>query len=403
MGVRNNRRINVPAITALQEMRVAKTRETGIGDQRKDYIPQLDGLRAFAVAFVLVAHGLYSEIPSLKKYADFGHTGVLMFFVISGFLISRILIRSKNNPNYFFNFYARRGLRIWPLYYVVLALSFAFWRFGPPQPNVTGGIHVSTYLVYLQNLIYGHQPVPVGLAPTWTLAVEEQFYLAWPVLVYFSSRKTLRWLCLILIVVAPIARVSNVFDQWNTICQIDALALGSLLAFAGYDSNLWLKVSRYAVFLLPLGIYLQVCRIEWLARWLNGDLFQIYGGAALVYLTIQTHTLAASVFRRAALRYIGKISYGIYLFNVPVFCGLGYVLKGIRHSPSVTTHVFFLLVGSLLTIAAAAVSYSLFESPLLRLKKYFPESSKSAVETVAIQLTEQDNEAPLLPPTPRPA
>src|SRR5262249_16341529 len=152
---------------------------------------------------VLVAHGLYSEIPSLRKFTDFGPTGVLIFFIISGFLISRILIRSKGTPNYFFNFYARRGLRIWPLYYVVLTLSLAIWKFGPPQPSVTSGIHVWVYLTYLQNLIYGHQAVPVGLGPTWTLAVEEQFYLAWPLIVYFSSRRMLRWLCFTLIVATP--------------------------------------------------------------------------------------------------------------------------------------------------------------------------------------------------------
>jgi peptidoglycan/LPS O-acetylase OafA/YrhL len=363
----------MPTTTAPNEASAAETTEIGIAERPKNYIPQLDGLRAFAVSFVLVAHGLYSEIPSLKKITDFGSTGILLFFVISGFLISRILIRSKGAPNYFFNFYARRGLRIWPLYYAVLALSLALLKFGPPQPSMTSEIHVWVYLTYLQNLIYGHQPVPVGLAPTWTLAVEEQFYLTWPLIVYFSSRRTLRWLCLALMVAAPIIRFSNHFDSWNTLCQLDALALGALFACECYDPNRWLKISRYAVFLFPLGILLHASGIAWVDRWLNGNLFEIYGGAALVYLTIHTSTLAASVFANSVLTYIGKISYGIYLYNVLVFAGLGYVLKGIRHSPSITTHLIFLLIGSLLTIAVAAASYSVFESPLLRLKKYFPE------------------------------
>jgi peptidoglycan/LPS O-acetylase OafA/YrhL len=358
---------------ALDELSVAETTAARIVEKPRNYIPQLDGLRAFAVSFVLVAHGLYSEIPSLKKITDYGSTGILLFFIISGFLISRILIRSKGSPNYFFNFYARRGLRIWPLYYAVLALSFALLKFGPPQPSMTTEIHVWVYLTYLQNLIYGHQPVPVGLSPTWTLAVEEQFYLTWPLIVYFSSRKTLRWLCLALMIAAPIIRFWDHFDSWNTLCQLDALALGALLACEGYDPERLLRICRYAVLLFPLGMLLHASGIAWIDRWFNGNLFEIYGGAALVYLTMQTSTAAASIFANSLLRYIGKISYGIYLFNVPVFAALGYVLKGIRHSPSITTHIIFLLIGSAMTIGVAALSYSLFESPLLRLKKYFPE------------------------------
>jgi len=214
--------------------------------------------------------------------------------------------------------------------------------------------------------------VPVVLGPTWTLAVEEQFYLAWPLIVYFSSKRMLRWLCFTLIVATPIIRFSNYFDSWNTLCHLDALALGALFACEGFDSNRWLKISRYAVFLLPLGMYLQVSGIEWVDRLLAQNL-QIYGGAALVYLTIQTSTLAASIFADSVLRYLGRISYGIYLFNVPVFAGLAYALRGIRHSTSIATHVLFLLIGSILTIGVAALSYSAFETPLLRLKKYFPE------------------------------
>src|ERR1700743_851191 len=96
----------------LNESVVAEIKETVVDATPRTYIPQLDGLRAFAVCFVLVAHGLYSEIPFLKKFTGFGSTGVLLFFVISGYLISRILIRSKGAHKYFFNFYARRGLRI---------------------------------------------------------------------------------------------------------------------------------------------------------------------------------------------------------------------------------------------------------------------------------------------------
>jgi peptidoglycan/LPS O-acetylase OafA/YrhL len=362
------------AVEPIQTAFIEDPPKTSKSSKPRDYIPQLDGLRALAVLFVLVAHGLDSDLlPSVTKYTGFGATGVLIFFVISGFLISRILIRSKGSTKYFVNFYARRGLRIWPLYYAVLVLSFGLLRFGPTQHSVTGGMHVWVYLVYLQNLVYGHRLVPVGLGPTWTLAVEEQFYLAWPIVVYFSSKRTFRWLCLILLVASPIIRSSNYFDSWNTLCQIDALAVGALFACEYDDLGLWLKISRYAVFLLPLGMYLQVSSFDLLTKWLSPKLFQIYGGAALVVLTIHASTLAASVFANSALRYIGRISYGIYLFNVFVFTALEFLLPSVKRSPSLMVHIIFFLVGSSLTVAVASLSYSLFESPLLRLKKYFPE------------------------------
>ena len=353
---------------------LAEPPKTSKNDKPKDYIPQLDGLRALAVLFVLVAHGLDSDLfPSLTNYTGFGAAGVLIFFVISGFLISRILIRSKDGPNYFFNFYARRGLRIWPLYYAVLLLSFGLLRFGPHQHAVSGGVSWWIYVLYLQNLVYGHNVGAVGLGPMWTLAVEEQFYLAWPLVVYFSSKRTLRWICLSLLIASPIIRFSNYFDSWNTLCQVDALAVGALFASEYDDLDLWLKIGRYAAFLLPLGMYLQVSGSDLLTRWSVPKLLQIYGGAALVLLTIDASTYAASAFSNSFLRYIGRISYGIYLFNVIVFSTLQYLMPSVKRSTSITAHFTFFLLGSLLTVAVASLSYSLFESPLLRLKKYFPE------------------------------
>jgi peptidoglycan/LPS O-acetylase OafA/YrhL len=168
----------------------------------RKYIGQLDGLRAVAVVFVLIGHSgpNFAHFPAARHYiAQYGATGVQMFFVLSGFLITGILLAEKDSPHYFRNFYARRGLRIWPLYYLVVIFTLASGAFG------RHGVSWWPYLFYVSNLTYGvdhAQPVPFG--PIWSLAVEEQFYLAWPALVWMLTRKRLMAFCAVLMVVCPI-------------------------------------------------------------------------------------------------------------------------------------------------------------------------------------------------------
>src|SRR5207249_10637671 len=156
------------------------------------YIPQFDGLSGAAILLVLIGHsGFLEALPHLGglQYARFG---VDLFFVLSGFLITGILLDSKGTEHYFRNFYARRALRIWPLYYFLLFLVFAVAPLFRPSMRATAAGIWPAFAFYVQNIaLVRHETYPFALGATWSLAVEEQFYLTWPLLVFLLKRKTL--------------------------------------------------------------------------------------------------------------------------------------------------------------------------------------------------------------------
>ena len=150
---------------------------TPVGIQIPKYIPQLDGLRGIAILIVLLAHLDYLPIFGSAKYLKYGRTGVDLFFVLSGFLITGILLDTKEFPGYFKNFYARRALRIWPIYYAMLILFFSLLpAIFPHHSFHTDWNAWPYYATYTQNLFYNF-PHSTPLGPTWSLAVEEQYYM----------------------------------------------------------------------------------------------------------------------------------------------------------------------------------------------------------------------------------
>jgi peptidoglycan/LPS O-acetylase OafA/YrhL len=174
--------------------------------ERREYIPAFDGLRAVAIIGVLLFH-LGGTTFSV------GWTGVILFFVLSGYLITGILLDAKGSGGYFRNFYIRRALRIFPAYYLVLLLTAAtIYIVAPTSPVFGPGAFEWNYFIfYVQNYWLGIQayqtPLAGILGHTWTLAIEEQFYLIWPAIVYFLGRRALVVFCIALLVLSPIVRV----------------------------------------------------------------------------------------------------------------------------------------------------------------------------------------------------
>ncbi len=157
-----------------------------------NHIPQLDVLRGVAVLEVMLYHAV-DIAPSLHLNPAMraGYTGVDLFFVLSGFLITGILIRSKDEAHYFKNFYARRALRIWPLYYALLLFTFLLLPAVAPslrEAIFEGSRPWPSFFFFIQNLMVSHPPFDT-LRVTWSLAIEEQFYLAWPLIVWLAPTK----------------------------------------------------------------------------------------------------------------------------------------------------------------------------------------------------------------------
>lgn len=324
------------------------------------YIPQLDGVRALAILFVLIAHSApaFAGFAARPYLGRFGSPGVQIFFVLSGYLITGILLAAKGRPNYFRNFFARRGLRIWPLYYLVVLGCM-----------LSGFVHIHglswwPYFLYISNLVYtSHSPQPAPFGPLWSLAVEEQFYIVWPLIVWFLPKRYLRIVCVVTLIAVPLLRALAPFDVHSTVFQIDALACGALLAsFEGHLQKLR---------------GLAWCVVWVLAIASPNQTVQVYGGAALLILALDSTSIVARFLRNSALRYVGRISYGIYLMHVLIFDALATTpLRRLLTSGSWEKILLYqaILVGC--SIGVASLSFRFFEAPILRFKRYFETPSR---------------------------
>ncbi len=364
------------------------------------YVPEFDGLRGIAILGVLLFHtGRFS----------LGWTGVVLFFVLSGFLITGILLDGKQRPAYFRNFYARRALRIFPAYYLMLALTWWIKRdftISPADTGIQPAVPEWTYfIVYVQNYWMGGQrfgtPLSHLLGFSWTLAVEEQFYLVWPLLVYLLNVRTLLLLCAALVAAAPLLRMWISSASGNPMLtlaalpsHLDSLALGAAICLISRDARLrgWLTWRAGAALLAVAGIPLAILvaatglapygltsRLQWMNLPGNAwflTLISLTFGAVLILALARTPRLSPALAWRP-LRALGKISYGVYLYF-----SLAYFLVSTMYKVS----VFLPLPGSrigewellainaaqmMLTVAMAAVSYRYLERPLLDLKQRF--------------------------------
>ena len=340
-------------------------------------ILQLNGMRALAIGLVLITHfWMYPDGATLlNRLAAAGWLGVQLSFVLSGFLITKILWKAREEPRYYLNFYARRSLRIFPLYYLLLATVFfglAYFVTIPEKLEDTSWM----YWLYLGNFAIASDGWKLFLTDvTWSLAVEEQFYLVWPFLIRCFSRAGMIRFCVAVIVLAPFARA--LFwspEQWMWIhmmmpLRADAFAIGALLALVPLEQ---LRPHAKSVFCLFGGTALililsgNFSRASMFASTFGYSLIAIAAGAGLL-LGMQSR-----VFAWKPLVNMGTVSYGIYLLHPlclmvtsTLLAMAGFGARGLLES--------FLQVGvtAAAAIVAGTASYYLFESRILKLKKYF--------------------------------
>jgi len=359
------------------------------------HMPQLDGLRALAILCVLVWH-FVEDANALHEFVQWGWVGVRLFFVLSGFLITGILlkcrrgIQSENHSGWWTlrNFYIRRFLRIFPIYYAfILSLYLFLPRFRED---------IGWYVTYLQNVMFAlDNQYSVG-PHLWTLAVEEQFYLVWPFLILFLPQRWLLPSILLSIALGPVSRLAALSFHCTsfsammlTPSNMDTLAMGALLAFlASNKSDAWTRTfSRRCLSVgLPIIVAYVVCHNLGFARVSKTEqspaewvLFVFADfGAALTYTCVVYYaakgfggTLGRLLSCRAMV-YVGKISYGLYVFHHPVqealneiiFPRLGWQL------PQSSLATFFLY--SFVTFLLAAASWHIVERPINSLKHLFP-------------------------------
>jgi peptidoglycan/LPS O-acetylase OafA/YrhL len=357
------------------------------------HCPELDGIRSVAILLVLFFHCRIIAWPKSageRVYYLLAHScwiGVDLFFVLSGYLITGILLDSFTRERYFQNFYVRRVLRIFPLYYGVLTVVTIFSAFGSysvleqhsPWARLSYWVHSQNWLGW-----FGLQPTEL-LGHFWSLAIEEQFYLVWPALVLFAARRnSVAWLCLGTALLAILARLALVRSHgylayFFTFSRLDTLALGALVAVLLRRSGSLEPFRRQAFVLAGISATI-VAGLGLKQRGFHGQdplvlnygllpLALFFACLLVIVLSAEEDSAVRVVLRNDWLRTIGVISYGIYVFHWPVIALLQSAWPVI--DSFWVNQIGMLLTASALSITLAWVSYRYFESPFLRLKDRF--------------------------------
>jgi peptidoglycan/LPS O-acetylase OafA/YrhL len=373
------------------------------------HIPALDGVRGLAILLVMIfhfsryGHGLTrSDLlvdEMYYRFASAGWIGVDLFFVLSGFLITGILYDAKGSSRYFRNFYVRRALRIFPLYYgALLFFLLVLPRMRPDHRGLDLLVRDAPwYWSYLSNVKIALDGWPDfgALGHFWSLAVEEQFYLVWPVIVLMLGRRQLLYACVACIAGALITRVAlNAGGNGTaafvlTPARIDALAVGGFLAVTSRAPGGLQKVSRIAgpaatlltasvliVFVVRKGFFTTDPVVSTVGHTILACLF---GSIVVLALTSTHEHFIARVFRSSWLGFLGRYSYGLYVFHHPIlFFGAGIVPLGLLPTvfgSQLLRQFAYLLVATLVSVGLALVSWHLYEKRFLKLKVLFPYSS----------------------------
>ena len=379
-------------------------------------IPGLDGLRA--VAFLLV-FGIHTD------YLGFGWTGVQLFFVLSGFLITGILLDmgdSLSSKDYFVKFYGRRFLRIFPLYYFYLFVIWAVtsWLYTLPYRKNYMKLFQAQLpfaLAYVYNFFYvssafEHQKF---VEHFWSLSVEEQFYVFWPLLLFLVPRKHLKKLFLAIIVLGPILRAALFFAFYYHVVPwfrdeamwgIYAFPISHMDAFAfgAYISCFPLPKARQQFYALTIAVPLIGFAAQFAATgsfemWQDiGYPFSLPNAYQFIWgYSILNYWFAVTIYAVAreglfnrflemrAIKYMGKISYGMYVYHLAIIWFVARIRDFLPISES-TAKPLTAIIGFIITLGVASLSYQLLEKPLLNLKeRYFSLKPSKTEGTVPVE------------------
>ena len=368
---------------------------TNVDTKQNFYHPELDVLRFVAFLAVFMHHALPRDArlyvnsglsPAATQWLltakEAGAFGLDLFFALSSYLITELLLREHAQRGTFSvsAFYVRRALRIWPLYFTFLALTVFVVPMLIPADRF-GPMYIVSFALFFGNWVCATSGLPFSVAsPLWSISVEEQFYIGWPLLLRSFGVNRLKQLAFAMLLLAVLTRIGLAVygvehpGVWcNTIARLDPIALGAILAFVlngrapqiGNALRVVLCVSAFASWLL-------------IARYLNHDgptsvaTYALSGLASMLLLVsvLRSEVRLLRVPPFSWLVYLGRISYGLYVFHLFALALIGQL----AFVPVLGVPLNFelrLVLSFLLTVALATVSYKLLEQPFLRLKDRF--------------------------------
>lgn len=396
---------------------------------KKEYFKGLDSLRFFAALAVFFTH-----VELIKKFTGFGShwidpeeritkftvfqsvmskeidplspliayssaLGVVFFFVLSGFLITFLLLKEKeqNNSIAIKKFYLRRALRIWPLYYLIFILGFFvlpyFDFFAVPgqdnffQQNFWGNLLL--YACFMPNLAFAIYTTAVpNIGQSWSIGVEEQFYLLWPLLIRKSKNvlKSILWIAGTIITLkglillsAPFVKIESliVLKKFLAMSKLECMALGGLGAYFLFHKKEQLLHIIYkplsqilSVIMIPILIYFIPTALEDILHLLFSISFLV------IILNVAGNEKSLLKFENRVLQYLGRISYGFYMFHVMCIVFTIHTLDkyiGLNNDITTPQHILLYGISFLLTVAVSSLSYHIFEMAFIRLKDKYAQ------------------------------
>ena len=340
--------------------------------KRLSKIVQLDALRTFA-AFAVILHHF---IPDFKLgIFEIGKTGVDLFFVISGFLITAILIDQKANISNKFliikNFIIKRALRLFPAYYLFLTFLLVF--------SITLGMYIWQngdgifYYTYTQNILFfkkGYQAIQAN--HLWTLAVEEQFYLLWPWFVIFISNKKLMFGLYVIIPVAILIKsfsgVENI--RFLVFSHFDTLGIGALIALLQKEKKDWFltNINKFRLPIITISLFALIFSLLYQFPFIGVLSTLVLSTCLVIGCYYGFNGVTGKILSMPLVVYLGQISYGLYLYHkpIPFFVNIALIKLGAH------VNAFLLFCISLiLTVGIAHLSFSIMEKRLIELKGRF--------------------------------
>ncbi len=356
-------------------------------------LPHLDALRFWAFTAVFIAHSMHLYLPDMEQYKlweslrnsmQVGVLGVNFFFVLSGFLITRLLLieKDKHQNIQLVKFYIRRCLRIWPLYFLILLLALLSYQFTQNDTHTNWWYYLS-FTGNFHNLYQG-APYSPALANLWTLGVEEQFYILWPLLLLFANKRSVVWLSALIILQSLLFRYMHIHQSatlyFHTLSISGDFAIGALGAWLSMyyplqTKNFFQKNSSFSWIIYPFTVALfiyydtlfSISLIMLFERMIFAALFLFI---ILEQVYAKEHRLKAG--HSPYINYLGKISYGLYMYHA---FGLQLSYKIFQYKSAILSPWIYMILHPLfafgITLLISHLSYKFFEKRFLILKQRF--------------------------------
>lgn len=360
--------------------------------QEKFRFHNLDSIRTIAFFTVFLAHAFYAESEAIKNSSAYQWTiqfqealgfGVPIFFVLSGFLITFLMLKEQNNISGFSlkNFYMRRILRIWPVYFIVLFIGFVlfpiFRNFVLHQPYVENAnpLYYISFLSNFDQLKHTVLPFGIGLGPTWSVSIEEQFYLVWPLLLlFFPKKKFIIGISIILIASLILTPIFEIPNKHTLFCMM-YLSIGGLFAYLSYYHNEFIKkVTQVSSLIFLFGVALLITSLYFSSNGHGSFALTIFMAIIIAYsIVFQIYSGKMELRKIPFLEKTGKYTYGLYLYHV--ICNfVAHILIddiiGFEES-NLTVLLIKPLLSLTLSLILAYYSYTYMEQYFFKLKERF--------------------------------